>query len=182
MARGSLQGVSKRRWPGTRNPPTPGRRRCACNWGAWALVTALLAAPAVANPYAEHSDEELNRVASDWEALNSEERRDVFVEMRRRMAEDGRAQSMPVEVRRRFGRTIRRPDGSVVRIEQVVRVRSRATRTSSGEGPNESPDESPEEGPDDYGKGFEQRVERTEASGDTPAAQAVKVNKTVDTD
>ena len=174
MARGSLQGVSTRRLPGTRNPTTPGRSRCACIWSACALVTALLAAPAVASPYAEHSDEELNRVASDWEALSSEERRDVFVEMRRRMAEDGRAQSMPVEVRRRFGRTIRRADGSVVRIEQVVRVRSRATATSSGEGSDE--------GPDDYGKGFEQRVEQTEASGDTPAAKVVKVKKTVDTD
>ena len=174
MARGSLQGVSTRRWPGTRNPTTPGRRRYACVWLACALVATLLAGPAVANPYAEHTDEELNRVASDWEALSSEERRDVFVEMRRRMAEDGRAQSMPVEVRRRFGRTIRRADGSVVRIEQVVRVRSRATATSSGEGSDE--------GPDDYGKGFEQRVEQTEASGDTPAAKVVKVKKTVDTD
>ncbi|MYE82120.1 MAG: hypothetical protein F4X36_09830 [Gammaproteobacteria bacterium] len=128
---------------------------------------ALLALPAAAdpNPYAEYSDDQLTRVAADWEALGSEERRDFFLEMRRRMAEHGRGQAMPVEVRRRFGRTVRGPDGSVVHIEQVVRIRSRpAEEAASGEGP------------DDYGKGFERRVEEAE---DTVRAPVVKVNKTV---
>ena len=84
--------------------------------------------------------------------------------LRRRMAEHGRGQAIPVEVRRRFGRTVRGPDGSVVHIEQVVRIRSRP------------PEASPAEGPDDYGKGFERRVEETE---DTVTAPVVKVGKTV---
>ena len=56
-------------------------------------------------------------------------------------------------------------NGSVVHIEQVVRIRSRpAEEAASGEGP------------DDYGKGFERRVEEAE---DTVRAPVVKVNKTV---
>ena len=134
--------------------------------GLCAVLGALLALPSAAdpNPYAEYSDDQLTRVAADWESLSSEERRDFFLEMRRRMAEHGRGQAMPVEVRRRFGRTVRGPDGSVVHIEQVVRIRSRP------------PEASAVEGPDDYGKGFERRVEEAE---DTVSAPVVKVNKTV---
>lgn len=134
---------------------------------------ALLALPAAAdsNPYAEHSDDQLTRVAADWESLSSEERRDFFLEMRRRMAEHGRGQAMPVEVRRRFGRTVRGPDGSVVHIEQVVRIRSRP--------PEAAPGGAAEQGPDDYGKGFERRVEEAE---DTVRAPVVMVKKTVKSD
>ena len=171
-----MQGVSARRLHEARDPaPAHGRGRrwglcavlCGALWGAlWGAIAALLALPAAAdsNPYAEYSDEQLTRVASDWESLGSEERRDFFLEMRRRMAEHGRGQAIPVEVRRRFGRTVRGPDGSVVHIEQVVRIRSRP------------PEASPEEGPDDYGKGFERRVEEAE---DTVSAPVVKVRKTV---
>jgi len=155
--------------------PAPGRRGRDWRWGLCAFVGALLALPAGANsnPYAEYSDEQLTRVAADWEALGSEERRDFFLEMRRRMAEHGRGQAIPVEVRRRFGRTVRGPDGSVVHIEQVVRIRSRPPEAAPGASVDEA---SPGEGPDDYGKGFERRVEEAE---DTVGAPVVKVNKTV---
>ena len=131
--------------------------------------------PAVAdaNPYAEYSDDQLTGVAADWESLSSEERRDFFLEMRRRMAEHGRGQAIPVEVRRRFGRTVRGPDGSVVHIEQVVRIRSRPPEAAPG-GP--AAEASSGEGPDDYGKGFERRVEEAE---DTVRAPVVQVKKTV---
>ena len=49
---------------------------------------------------------------------------------------------------RRFGRIIPQPDGSVLRIEGVVRYRGGDTTQT------EMP-------PDDYGTGFEQRVEQT---------------------
>ena len=164
--RGSLQGVYARRLHRARSP-APGRRGRGWRWGLCAVVSALLALPAAAdsNPYAEYSDEQLTRVAADWEALGSEERRDFFLEMRRRMAEHGRGQAIPVEVRRRFGRTVRGPDGSVVHIEQVVRIRSRPAEEASSA-----------EGPDDYGKGFERRVEEAE---DTVRAPVVMVKKTV---
>ncbi len=167
MSSGRLHEARKPGWPGHRRL----RRLCAVLCGAlWGAIAALLALPAAAdsNPYAEYSDEQLTRVASDWESLGSEERRDFFLEMRRRMAEHGRGQAIPVEVRRRFGRTVRGPDGSVVHIEQVVRIRSRPPEAALEEGP--------EEGPDDYGKGFERRVEEAE---DTVNAPVVKVGKTV---
>lgn len=148
----------------------PARLR-RCRWSALcAVVGALLALPAAAdsNPYAEYSDEQLTRVASEWESLGSEERRDFFLEMRRRMDEHGRGQAIPVEVRRRFGRTVRGPDGSVVHIEQVVRIRSRPTEAAPGG--------AADEGPDDYGKGFERRVEEAE---DTVSAPVVKVREKV---
>lgn len=153
----------------------PGRRGRRWLWGFCAAFGALLALPVAAdsNPYAEYSDDQLTRVAADWESLGSEARRDFFLEMRRRMAEHGRGQAMPVEVRRRFGRTVRGPDGSVVHIEQVVRIRSRPPEAAPGEAADEA---SPGEGPDDYGKGFERRAEEAE---DTVRAPVVKVNKTV---
>ena len=69
-------------------------------------------------------------VAADWQSLTSEERRDYFIEVRRRMAEAGKRRvdpaGMPQVVgERRFGRIIPQPDGSVLRIEGVVRYRGR---------------------------------------------------------
>ncbi len=129
-----------------------------------AFAGASATVPAAANPYADHSDEELTRVASAWETLNTEERRDFVLEMRRRMADSGRK---AVEVQRRFGRVVRGPDGSVVRIEQVVRIRPGAAPPAEG-------------APSDYGRGFEQRSERSEDSAADRAV--VKVNKTVEDD
>ena len=119
-----------------------------------------------ANPYADHSDEELTRVAADWETLSTEARRDFVLEMRRRMAENGRKTAVPVEVRRRFGRAVRRADGSVVRIEQVVRIRPRDPEAAATE-------------PDEYGKGFERRAERTT---DPVPAPTIQVKQSVKED
>ena len=70
------------------------------------------------------------------------------------MGEKGAAQSIRVRGERRFGQVIRRPDGSVMRIERVIRFQTR--------GPNGPPV------PVEYGKGFEQRVAQ-EAAGKQPA-------------
>ena len=131
--------------------------------------------PAFANPYSDHSDEELTRVASGWETLSTEERRDFVLEMRRRMADNDRK---VVEVQRRFGRIVRGPDGAVVRIEQVVRIR-----------PGPAPREGSEGEPADYGRGFEERTERNTRSaraavGDSvpPDAPVIRVQKTTEDD
>ena len=136
-------------------PPDCARRaavRCA------AAVAALIALGAGAfalaadsdNIYEAYTDAELSEVASDWQSLTTEERRDYFIEVRRRMAEAGRKRAGPpvrIVGERRFGRIIPQPDGSVLRIEGVVRYRGRDTTQT--------------ETPPDYGTGFEQRVEQT---------------------
>ena len=107
------------------------------------------------NIYLAHTDDELSAIAADWQTLTTEERRDYFIEVRRRMAEAGQkraeAPRFPrVVEERRFGRVIPQPDGSVLRIEGVVRYREgETTRTAQ------------EEAPPDYGTGFEQRVEQS---------------------
>ena len=107
------------------------------------------------NIYQAHTDEELSVIAADWQILTTEERRDYFIEVRRRMAEAGqkRAQAsrLPEVVgERRFGRVIPQPDGSVLRIEGVVRY-----------GDGDAARAAREEAPPDYGTGFEQRVEQS---------------------
>lgn len=92
------------------------------------------------NPYARHSDAELARVAAHWQQLDTDARRDFFIEMRRRMERNGQTMAIPVRVERRFGRIVRRPDGSVVRIERVIRIHSRG------------------KAPAEYGSGFEKRI------------------------
>ena len=134
------------------------------------MAAASVAMAAAPNPFAQYSDPELTRLASDWQALSPEERRDFFLEVRRRMVANGRKQAIPVEVQRRFGRTVRRPDGSVVRIEQVVRYRPRASDVPEAERP------------DDYGKGFERRVEQAAEPERRLRVPVVTVKKTVDSD
>ena len=110
---------------------------------ALALAAAAWAhADDIDNRYAAHSDAELTQVAGQWPALDKEARRDFFIEVRRRMGENGAVQTIPVRGERRFGRVIRRPDGSVVRIERIIRFNARASNAA----------------PVEYGTGFEQRV------------------------
>ena len=132
--------------------------------------------------FQSYTDEELSEVAADWQSLTSEERRDYFIEVRRRMAEAGKRPvdpaGMPQVVgERRFGRIIPQPDGSVLRIEGVVRYRGRGVGEDGvdgsgvGEGGIGANEASETETPPDYGTGFVQRVEQSgEAAGD-PAVQ-----------
>lgn len=118
------------------------------------------------NLYQAHTNEELSELAADWESLTTEERRDYFIEVRRRMAEavKNRAEPPPIVGERRFGRIIRQPDGSVLHIEGVVRYRDR--------------DAAGAEEPSDYGTGFEQRAEQTAergSSGTVPVPPVMKV-------
>jgi len=107
------------------------------------------------NIYLAHTDEELSAIAADWQTLTTEERRDYFTEVRRRMAEAGQKRAQALQLprvvgERRFGRVIPQPDGSVLRIEGVVRYRDGETTQTAQE-----------DAPPDYGTGFEQRVEQS---------------------
>jgi hypothetical protein len=69
--------------------------------------------------YASRTDEELTKIAADWEQLSLDERRALLSEVRSRMA-DARV-AVPVvriETQRRYGRIVRQPDGTVLHIER----------------------------------------------------------------
>ena len=124
------------------------------------------------NLYQASTDEELSEIASDWQSLTTEERRDYFIEIRRRMAEAGKKREDPPRIvgERRFGRIIPQPDGSVLRIEGVVRYREgdatrHATENATGTAT-----------PPGYGTGFEQRVEQTAERGQPTSVKAPVVN------
>ena len=122
------------------------------------------------NIYRGYTDETLSAIAADWQSLTGEERRDYFIEVRRRMAEAGKRRAEPPRVmgERRFGRVIPQPDGSVLRIEGVVRYRDR------------SEDGTAAESPPDYGTGFEQRV--VQSSVAAPVVRVVSDNGVAKTD
>jgi hypothetical protein len=128
------------------------------------------------NLYQAYTDEELSRIASDWQSLTTEERRDYFIEIRRRMAEAVKRREDPPRIvgERRFGRIIPQPDGSVLRIEGVVRYREGdATGDATG---NETRDATGEATPPGYGTGFEQRVEQTAEQRQPASVTAPVVN------
>ena len=137
---------------------------------AAALIVLVLGAGAFAaeadraNIYQDYTDEELSEIASDWQSLTTEERRDFSIEIHHRMAQAGKKLAVPparIVEERRFGRIIRQPDGSVLRIEGVVRYRGNKT---------DQADQT--ETPPDYGTGFEQRVGQAADQRPAPAVTA----------
>lgn len=115
-------------------------------WLLWFAAGGALAG----NPYSGHSDQELTNAAADWETLSDEQRRALLTEMRGRMdAKKGDASGPVVAIRtqRRYGRLVRQPDGSVVRVEtteQIVRYRQLPEASESADAA--------------FGVGFEHRV------------------------
>lgn len=127
----------------------------------------IASALALANPYREHSDAELTDLAAGWESLSEDDRRALLTEMRSRMAakKDG-TRIIAIKTQRRYGRLVRQPDGSVVRIEtteQLVRYRR---VPEVGDGAVSRP----------FGVGFEARTEpadpdaATQVNAPAPAA------------
>ena len=108
--------------------------------------------------YAGKTDQQLTELTAQWDALDDSERRALLIEVKARMEHnEGRDVVIRILTQRRYGRIIRRSDGSVVRIEtQVVRVRPA--------GPGTQP----------YGVGFEQRAARKEAEQKTAPVLTVK--------
>ncbi|NIP16167.1 MAG: hypothetical protein GWM88_16095 [Pseudomonadales bacterium] len=114
--------------------------------------------PGNANIYAAKSDQELTALAAQWESLDAEQRRALLTEVKMRMARQrGPDGTIRITFQRRYGRIIRNPDGSVVRIEtNVVRVRPGA------------------EGNQTFGVGFEQRASGSQPDEQSPPVITVK--------
>lgn len=89
-------------------------------------------------PYSDLTDEQLQVLVQRWEALDVDERRAVATEINRRTRTERAA--VRIEGERRYGYGVRRPDGSVVRIER----RQKIIRYVDPDQP--------------YGVGFEERV------------------------
>jgi hypothetical protein len=99
-----------------------------------------------ATPYADKTDRELTELAAGWEALSEEQRRALLTEIKSRMhANSDKHPVLTIQTERRYGRIVRQPDGSLVRIETTEHVvRYQALPEDAGDRP--------------FGLGFEQRV------------------------
>jgi hypothetical protein len=96
--------------------------------------------------FVEKTDQELTALAADWEALSDEQRRALLTEIKARMhANAAKRPVLTIKTERRYGRIVRRPDGSLVRIETTEQtVRYQAVPDGAADRP--------------FGVGFEQRV------------------------
>jgi hypothetical protein len=103
--------------------------------------------------YAEKTDRELTALAAGWETLSEDERRALLTEIKSRMhTNSAKAPVLTIQTERRYGRIVRQPDGSLVRIETTEHVvRFQRLPEDAGDRP--------------FGLGFEQRVV---AGGGTP--------------
>jgi len=90
-----------------------------------ALEAAAQPATEITGRYADHSDAELTELAARWDDLSGDQRRALLAEVKLRMVrQKTRSDTIRVKTLRRYGRLIRQPDGSVLRIERkVVSVR-----------------------------------------------------------
>ena len=115
------------------------------------------------NPYSASSDAELTHFAADWESLSEEQRRALLTEMRTRMEakKDSGAPVIEIRAQRRYGRLVRQPDGSVVRVETTEQI----VRYGVAE-PSEAADHA-------FGVGFEHRAtEQVSGAGPTATEHA----------
>ena len=99
-----------------------------------------------ATVYTDKTDRELTQLAAGWEALSEEERRALLTEIKSRMhASADKHPVLTIKTERRYGRIVRQPDGSLLRIETTEHVvRYQALPEDAGDRP--------------FGLGFEQRV------------------------
>ena len=79
---------------------------------------------ATAENLSTKSDSELTQLTAQWSQLSPSERRNLLAEVRGRMAANQQARpSMGIRVQRRYGRLVRKPDGSVVMQTRIVEMR-----------------------------------------------------------
>jgi hypothetical protein len=127
------------------------------------LVTACVGLASWANAqtrYAEKTDQELTELAAGWEALSEEQRRALLTEIKSRMHTNAsKAPVLTIQTERRYGRIVRQPDGSLVRIETTEHV------VRFHQLPQDASDRP-------YGLGFEQRVVSGGATPDAGSAKA----------
>lgn len=115
--------------------------------------------PVADRTYADKSDQELTALAARWDYLGEDEQRALLGEIKMRMARSrGPEGALSIRTERRFGRIIRKPDGSVLHIQtRVVRVRPA--------GPSDT---------QTYGVGFERRAAERSSEESMPPVITVK--------
>ena len=117
----------------------------ACLWTLQGRADeAPAASPPPLNPYAMLTNEQLAGVADRWDALDQDQRRWFFAEVRKRLTADGGAADIPIRSNVRFGQVVRARDGTVVRIGKVEVARQPRAAASRND-------------PRAYGFGFERR-------------------------
>ena len=123
-----------------------------------AVCVALASWVDAATLYAGKTDRELTQLAAAWATLAEEERRALLTEIKARMhTNSGKVPVLTIKTERRYGRIVRQPDGSLVRIETTEHiVRYQAL-------PEDASDRA-------FGVGFEQRS----VVGATPPPEADK--------
>ena len=136
------------------------------------LVTACVGLASWVNAatlYADKTDRELTELAAGWESLSEDQRRALLTEIKSRMhANSDKHPVLTIQTERRYGRIVRQPDGSLVRIETTEHVvRYQALPEDAGDRP--------------FGLGFEQRVVAggappPAAGNDAPATTAAPAN------
>jgi hypothetical protein len=136
------------------------------------LVTACVGLASWVNAatrYADKTDRELTELAAGWESLEEDQRRALLTEIKSRMhANSDKHPVLTIQTERRYGRIVRQPDGSLVRIETTEHVvRYQALPEDAGDRP--------------FGLGFEQRVVAggtppPAAGNDAPATTAAPAN------
>ena len=111
------------------------------------------------------TDTELTELTAQWSTLSPGERRHLLAEVTRRMAANRNARAkVGVQVQRRYGRVVRKQDGSVVVQTRVVQMRPRPDGATAVRGRVT------------FGIGFEQRSKSRKASPvREPAPQRVPV-------
>jgi hypothetical protein len=109
----------------------------------------------------QRSDSELTALTAQWSQLSPEQRRRLLAEVRGRMVNNRQVQRpQGVVVQRRYGRVVRKSDGSVVVQTRVVQIRPRQDpRVSASSTANNSDAAAPRV---TFGIGFEQRTRRPE--------------------
>ena len=82
----------------------------------------------VSGDLANKTDAELTELTAQWSHLSASERRELLAEVKGRMAANRSARpTVGVHVQRRYGRVVRKRDGSVVVETRVVQMRPRTS-------------------------------------------------------
>lgn len=123
-----------------------------------ALCAVLAGAVSAATEYADRTDKQLTELAANWANLSEDQRRALLTEIKARMhASAGKVPVLTIKTERRYGRIVRQPDGSLVRIETTEHtIRYQPLPEGAANQP--------------FGIGFEQR---SAASDTAPSAAAV---------
>lgn len=120
------------------------------------LVAALLVAAQVGgdeeNPYTGFSDKALSELAGDWQSLDQDKRRWLFIEVRKRMATGESHIEIPVSQQSRFGRAAEEAGDPGVWMRDADAIQAEPAHLDDG----------------DYGHGFERRAQEPEGRHPPP--------------